>query len=341
LKDYSMITPEALTQEAKKIARFHSRESLYAVLRLLSILTPLFFLLLGFISPPAFAVVFVLAVILSAWSLKWEFAADAAMEEREKEYDTAFKKLVVRQAAQELFRHYSFEPDKGLEEDEIPLREVLPYAYFAKSTNLLHGFYKGIAFRRANLKASVASTYENQYSTETLLTGQFIDFQNPLKFSSVLYIYTEDMFEEIEEKIRRSDGEVRAKYLFTTGDKAFDKSFRCLSHDSSEAREILTADCRNAVMKLAKSVGAPFVTGFTHDRVFLLIDTGIDHFEPPEYLGYIDKMNLEYETKRVSQTLKIVCDAIDMVKESGTEESSGTDVADELEAFWKKGTPAT
>lgn len=40
-----MITPEALTQEAKKIARFHSRESLYAVLRLLSILTPLFFLL--------------------------------------------------------------------------------------------------------------------------------------------------------------------------------------------------------------------------------------------------------------------------------------------------------
>lgn len=340
MKDYLMITPEALTEEARKIAKHSDRAPFIALGQLTLLGIPFLLLFMGVLSPIPFVVAFAIALILVGVTAILEHDRQEEYDERQKELVVVFKSLVVNHAAQELFRHYSYDMEKGIAEDEVPLNEVLPYSYFGRSTDLLTGFYRGVEFRRADLEASAASTHVNFYSTNRVFLGQYIDFPCPVKFSSTLYIYTKDMLEDIERKTFLYSGNTRGEMYYETGDEAFDKKFRCLTTDQTEAETLLTPEYVRNIVKLSNLIKDWFVIGFKDGRIFLLIDTGTDHLEPPKYLGYIDKMDMDYEMERAVKTLQTVCYAIDRLARPSEEKTPPeTNVIDELESYWKEGTP--
>lgn len=323
MKDYSMLTPDALAEEAKRIQRKEKRNTTAMVVWGFMLIVPIFLLLDEKISRELFVAVYTAIIALCILSLKHDFKKSDKLEEQKEEYAAAYKSMVVNMAAGELFDYYTYDMDRGYEEDVVLINDVLPFSYYAKSADLLCGTYKGVEFRRADIEASAASTHKNLYSTDTVFLGQWMDFPWPERFSSVLYIYTRGLFNEIDEQTVLYSGIDSRGARFLTNDTEFDKRFRCLSTDREEAASLLTPRVREGIRRISVSLGKPFAAGFANGRFFFMVHTKEDHLEPPLYIGNSDTLNLDYETDKALKTLGVVCDVIDRI--GLVEEDAGRD----------------
>lgn len=213
----------------------------------------------------------------------------------------AYKECVFDWAADGLFDTYVYYPKSGYDREFIRDTGMILMAKGFESEDLVEGAYKGVSFRRADVRVFSEKSNERHFNTKG--TWYVFAFPEPV-VSEMLIVSRKFAHADTEARFQRSTD---LRHPFETGDIPFDRLFECTCQDDAEAFSVLTPEFRRKLMELKEKLGCPILLGFRKNMLHVVIQTGENRLDPPVF----GDMKLDAELEKTRDELRTICEITD------------------------------
>ena len=192
---------------------------------------------------------------------------------------TFAEKLKTRyatRAAQGLFEHFQYEPNKGIWEDDYISLEFTNSGNSYKSEDYCSGYCKGIEFRMADVHAGNST----KNSSEVYFNGQWIELGYEQEAvmdlgGDILLVprgFSSDTPYDRKRFVRWHTRRQRAE----TGDVLFDAAFYIFASKQTNITYILTPDMKRRLTQMAAAHENQILFGFVNGRLYVLVNNNKD-----------------------------------------------------------------
>ncbi len=201
----------------------------------------------------------------------FRFACGKLCDKAKRKYADTYKQLISRPVLDSCFDNAQFEPDAGYPREEFRASGLLPIhaGHTYTSEDLITGTYKGVAFRRADIRITHESGGKHK-TTVVDADGRLLEVA---------------FHKEIRESIRIVK-EPKAIRLFSedvlveTEDMDFNQKFNVYARDKHSAFYFLTPPVIEYFKQMYDRDDAIYIT-FNGEKLYFLISGHGGIFEPP------------------------------------------------------------
>lgn len=226
---------------------------------------------------------------------------------RQKEFRSAYKQLVINNAAAGMFDRYLYSPEAGISRDDIAATGIMSLGNRYSSEDMVEGVYKGVSFRRADMYiADHRSTGKSSY-TVVYLRGSWLTFQYNKKFLADLQVCTKDFGYERAKTSRLFNSKEERRHKFETESIEFNRAFDCNCQQDAEAFYLLTPRVMQMLLLLKDEFDCPFMVGFVNNQLHFALNSGKNNMEPSVF----GELNYTAEIEKNRRELKIITNIVD------------------------------
>lgn len=250
-------------------------------------------LLMAFIAPPLFIVVLLAGVIVYfAWLGKLN-----------KAFADSFKQRVVLAQLQAVFENVIFESDKSLEEAEI--RHVSPIAFDnVHGDDLIEAERRGLHFSRCDICLSVERQEADEDGgttthEETVFAGALVRVKSEKTYSQAVQVCPKSFQ-------RKAGDNVEMESI------VFEQRMNVYTQDQLAAREVLTPQMMEELLKLEETAGQSFSVTFSDSYLYFFLRSPEGNSFEFDLKKGTSVMELRDAT---AQQIKTLCAFLDAVAE--------------------------
>lgn len=248
----------------------------------------------------AFFILGVEAIVLFAVFVFLAIAIDFGVylifiRKKEREYRAYYKSNYVTAMIHTAIPTAQYQPDQGFPSSLIRGTGLIMMGNIYHSEDLITGTYNNVEFRRADLLIQNESTdSDGNTSTTTLFNGRWMIFESNKYFEADLQIIQKG-FGYANKRSGIFTKKADRRHAFETEDVEFNRQFKCLCQNESEAFYLLTPVLMRGLMKLAAESDGKIMVGFVDNLIHVAIKSNKDSLEPPVLHKVSDKDFLEIQ----------------------------------------------
>ena len=226
---------------------------------------------------------------------------------RQKEFRSAYKQLVINNAAAGMFDRYLYSPEVGISRDEIAATGIMSLGNRYSSEDTVEGVYKGVSFRRADMYIADHRSNGKSSYTVVYLRGSWLTFQYNKKFLADLQVCTKDFGYERAKTSRLFNSKEERRHKFETESIEFNRAFDCNCQQDAEAFYLLTPRVMQMLLLLKDEFDCPFMVGFVNNQLHFALNSGKNSMEPSVF----GELNYTAEIEKNRRELKIITNIVD------------------------------
>lgn len=226
---------------------------------------------------------------------------------RQKEFRSAYKQLVINNAAAGMFDRYLYSPEAGISRDEIAATGIMSLGNRYSSEDMVEGVYKGVSFRRADMYIADHRSNGKSSYTVVYLRGSWLTFQYNKKFLADLQVCTKDFGYERAKTSRLFNSKEERRHKFETESIEFNRAFDCNCQQDAEAFYLLTPRVMQMLLLLKDEFDCPFMVGFVNNQLHFALNSGKNNMEPSVF----GELNYTAEIEKNRRELKIITNIVD------------------------------
>ncbi|MBO4789213.1 MAG: DUF3137 domain-containing protein [Lachnospiraceae bacterium] len=226
---------------------------------------------------------------------------------RQKEFRSAYKQLVINNAAAGMFDRYLYSPEAGISRDEIAATGIMSLGNRYSSEDMVEGVYKGVSFRRADMYIADHRSNGKSSYTVVYLRGSWLTFQYNKKFLADLQVCTKDFGYERAKTSRLFNSKEERRHKFETESIEFNRAFDCNCQQDAEAFYLLTPRVMQMLLLLKDEFDCPFMVGFVNNQLHFALNSGKNSMEPSVF----GELNYTAEIEKNRRELKIITNIVD------------------------------
>ena len=226
---------------------------------------------------------------------------------RQKEFRSAYKQLVINNAAAGMFDRYLYSPEAGISRDEIAATGIMSLGNRYSSEDMVEGVYKGVPFRRADMYIADHRSNGKSSYTVVYLRGSWLTFQYNKKFLADLQVCTKDFGYERAKTSRLFNSKEERRHKFETESIEFNRAFDCNCQQDAEAFYLLTPRVMQMLLLLKDEFDCPFMVGFVNNQLHFALNSGKNNMEPSVF----GELNYTAEIEKNRRELKIITNIVD------------------------------
>lgn len=226
---------------------------------------------------------------------------------RQKEFRSAYKQLVINNAAAGMFDRYLYSPEAGISKDEIAATGIMSLGNRYSSEDMVEGVYKGVSFRRADMYIADHRSNGKSSYTVVYLRGSWLTFQYNKKFLADLQVCTKDFGYERAKTSRLFNSKEERRHKFETESIEFNRAFDCNCQQDAEAFYLLTPRVMQMLLLLKDEFDCPFMVGFVNNQLHFALNSGKNSMEPSVF----GELNYTAEIEKNRRELKIITNIVD------------------------------
>lgn len=217
---------------------------------------------------------------------------------RKQEYTDFYKRLISRPVLHSIFEKVTFEPHEGYPREDFKASELMwifGSSYTYTSEDLIIGTYKGVNFRRADVKI----THKSSDSTVVDVDGRLLEVVFPKKINGIVRVVKEGMVINLMG--------VNSP-LVETEDADFNKKYNVYAEDKHSAFYLLTPQFMEYIKNLYSRDNQITIT-FDGEKLYFLQSGHGGIFEPPA-----GEFNAWDEVKKCREELSEIGEIIDVLQ---------------------------
>lgn len=226
---------------------------------------------------------------------------------RQKEFRSAYKQLVINNAAAGMFDRYLYSPEAGISRDDIAATGIMSLGNRYSSEDMVEGVYKGVSFRRADMYIADHRSNGKSSYTVVYLRGSWLTFQYNKKFLADLQVCTKDFGYERAKTSRLFNSKEERRHKFETESIEFNRAFDCNCQQDAEAFYLLTPRVMQMLLLLKDEFDCPFMVGFVNNQLHFALNSGKNNMEPSVF----GELNYTAEIEKNRRELKIITNIVD------------------------------
>lgn len=216
-----------------------------------------------------------------------------------KKYADMYKRLISQPVLDACFDNAQYEAEAGYPREDFKASGLLPIgsSYTYDSEDLITGTYKGVAFRRADIRITHRTGGEHK-STVVDADGRLLEVAYHKKINDTVRIVKES------EAIMLFAEDV----LVETEDMEFNRKFNVYAKDKHSAFYLLTPQFIEYIKQLSEKEDKLFIT-FDGEKLYILLSGHGGIFEPP-----MGEFNLWDEVRKCKAELAEIDEIIDNLR---------------------------